>query len=87
MAYITQKDLRDATTNLKSDFDFLISIIKNPDDFEIVREAIEKAFSCIPNAGKLPSQQLEAKGNEALAMESFHDFLSKLPEDIKHHDS
>ena len=42
--YKTKKDLADAATNLKFDFDMVISFINTSDDLEVVSKAITKAF-------------------------------------------
>ena len=79
--YKTKKDLADASTNLKFDFDMVISFINTSDDLEVVSKAITKAFECIPNAQDLPSVNAKAKENQKEMEEKLRDFLSQLPED------
>ena len=79
--YKTKKDLADAATNLKFDFDMVISFINNSDDLEVVSKAITKAFECVPNAQELPSVDAKAKKNQKEMEVKLRNFLSQLPED------
>ena len=79
--YKTKKDLADAATNLKFDFNMVISFIKTSEDLEVVSKAITKAFECVPNAQKLPSVNAKAKENQREMEGKLRDFLSQLPED------
>ena len=79
--YKTKKDLADAATNLKFDFDMVISFINTSDDLEVVSKAITKAFDCVPNAQELPSVDAKAKETQKIVEGKLRDFLSQLPED------
>ena len=79
--YKTKKDLADAATNLKFDFDMVISFINTSDDLEVVSKAITKAFECVPNAQDLPSVDAKAKENQKAMEGKLRDFLSQFPED------
>ena len=79
--YKTKKDLADAATNLKFDFNMVISFIKTSDDLEVVSKAITKAFECVPNAQELPSVDAKAKETQKVVEGKLRDFLSQLPED------
>ena len=79
--YKTKKDLADAATNLKFDFDMVISFINTSDDLEVVSKAITKAFECVPNAQELPSVDAKAKETQKIVDGKLRDFLSQLPED------
>ena len=79
--YKTKRDLADAATNLKFDFDMVISFINTSDDLEVVSKAITKAFECVPNAQELPSVDAKAKETQKVVEGKLRDFLSQLPED------
>ena len=79
--YKTKKDLADAATNLKFDFDMVISFINTSDDLEVVSKAITKSFECIPTAQERPSVDPKAMDNQREMEGKLRDFLSQLPED------
>ena len=79
MPYKTHAQVHQAIANLAAEFEFfqVYDILKTPEDFKVISQALTNAFKCVPSCTDFPSQQEEAASNEAAALASFNSFLDQ----------